>query len=227
MKREGFITFDSIVECTSGTRVGGSDDELAIGGVDLPAIKHPVTKEPYLPGSSMKGRLRSELEKELGKFGGGGSQPCDCAEGDCPVCRLFGPHNASKKRDAVTKLGPTRIIVRDLPWVKTEEKQEPVWENKTENIINRRTGAAEHPRTGERVPSGTQFKFQVTVQFYDEDKNFEFRGKKGAEAFVRAICLAIKGVEGTGLGSGVSRGSGQIKFGKVEVKFKGEPLPCD
>jgi CRISPR-associated protein Csm3 len=127
----------------------------------------------------------------------------------------------------VRDLGPTRIIVRDLPWVKTEDTQEPVWETKTENIIDRRTGAAKDPRTCERVPSGTKFHFQVTVQFYDEDKNFEFRGKKGSAAFIRAICLAIKCVESTGLGSGVSRGSGQIKFGKVEVKVNGEPVPCD
>ena len=52
----------------SGLRVGGSDELLQIGATDLTCIKHPVTFEPYIPGSSIKGKLRSELEKKEGKL---------------------------------------------------------------------------------------------------------------------------------------------------------------
>jgi len=229
MKREGFVVIQAEVLCLSGTRVGGTDDELAIGGVDLPVIKHPITREPYLPGSSMKGRLRNELERQLGSFGGSdSSQPCDCVKPTCPVCRLFGPHNAHRrdKRDDAKRIGPTRIIVRDLPWVKPEGSLSVILETKTESINNRRSGAAEHPRTSERVPSGSKFKFEVSIQVYDEDKEFEFGGKKGANAFACAVLQAMKGVEQTGIGSSVSRGSGQIKFENIAATYKGQPISC-
>ncbi len=57
------------IECVDGLRVGGSGGGLEIGGVDanLTALKDPITGEPYLPGSSIKGKLRSILEREHGR----------------------------------------------------------------------------------------------------------------------------------------------------------------
>src|SRR5579884_3318530 len=64
MKRIGYISITATLEAVSGLRVGGSDDMLQIGGTDLTVIRHPVTLQPYIPGSSLKGKLRSELEKK-------------------------------------------------------------------------------------------------------------------------------------------------------------------
>jgi CRISPR-associated protein Csm3 len=48
--------------CLTGLRIGGTKDDIEIGGMDNPIIRHPVTREPYIPGSSLKGKLRSMLE---------------------------------------------------------------------------------------------------------------------------------------------------------------------
>ena len=68
MKKTGQKNISGYIFLKSGLRVGGSDDLLQIGATDLTCIKHPVTFEPYIPGSSFKGKLRTELEKREGKF---------------------------------------------------------------------------------------------------------------------------------------------------------------
>ena len=80
MRKTGYHEITGVIHCLSGLRVGGSDELLQIGGTDLTCIKHPVTLKPYIPGSSIKGKMRSEHEQRSGKFGGGGTEPCGCAE---------------------------------------------------------------------------------------------------------------------------------------------------
>src|SRR5262249_54211077 len=143
--------------CKSGLRVGGSKEDVEIGGMDNPVIRHPLTKLPYIPGSSLKGKLRSLLEYAEGKVltdGRGAGEPCGCARDDCLVCRVFGPHKEPRHG-----LGPTRIIVRDAlltdKWKgeleKLREEGLLYVEVKTENMIDRRTGVATNPRPVERV----------------------------------------------------------------------------
>jgi CRISPR-associated protein Csm3 len=50
------------LELLSGLRIGASEGEIRIGGVDQQVIRHPYTDEPYIPGSSIKGKVRSLLE---------------------------------------------------------------------------------------------------------------------------------------------------------------------
>ena len=50
------------LELLSGLRIGASEGEIRIGGVDQQVIRHPYTNEPYIPGSSIKGKVRSLLE---------------------------------------------------------------------------------------------------------------------------------------------------------------------
>ena len=68
MKKTGYHEITGVIHCLSGLRVGGSDELLQIGGTDLTCIKHPVTLKAYIPGSSIKGKMRSEQEQKLGKF---------------------------------------------------------------------------------------------------------------------------------------------------------------
>jgi CRISPR-associated protein Csm3 len=75
VRKTGYHEITGIIHCKSGLRVGGSDELLQIGGTDLTCIKHPVTRAPYIPGSSIKGKMRSELEQRLGKIGRDG-KPC-------------------------------------------------------------------------------------------------------------------------------------------------------
>ncbi len=212
MKKTSHYVIQGTIELLSGTRIGGSDDVLQIGGTDLTCIKDPATGRPYIPGSSLKGKMRSSLEKVLGKTRG--REPCGCAKDDCAICRVFGPHKNTRH-----SLGPTRIIVRDAPLITDAF----AIENKTESINRRDTGSAEHPRTVERVAPGAIFNFEIGIQAFDIDDQFSYTdpdGKpvKGPTALKEVVEHAITLVEDTGIGAGVGKGYGQVRITITEEK---------
>jgi len=201
------------IHCISGLRIGGSDEQLQIGGADLTCIKHPVTLKPYIPGTSIKGKMRSELEKQLGRFGGTNqTEPCGCGKEDCLVCRVFGPH-----KNVGHRLGPTRIIVRDAQLIEGGDL-----EYKSENVINRVTGTAEHPRRIERVAANAKFGLRIGLQIWDIDEAVSCRGKRGGDAMMEFVSGGLRAVCETGLGSGVSKGSGEIELNDVQID--GQPV---
>lgn len=187
-------------------RIGGSDDVLQIGAADLMCIRDG-TGRPYIPGSTLKGRMRAELEKALGKAGGPrGNYPCACARLDCPVCRVFGPHNTRIPHE----LGPTRIIVRDAPLVEGGQM-----ELKTETLNRRASGGGEHARSLERVAPGSRFRLEISLQEFDIDRDFAYADADGtnvtgAAALVAVVYHCLDLVEDSGLGFGVSKGYGQV-----------------
>lgn len=216
MKLLKHLVIKGIIRCETGLHIGGERGELEVGGVDLPVIKHPVTREPYIPGSSLKGKMRSELEKKYGKVQQNG-EPCGCGQEDCFVCRLFGPH---KKTDH--RLGPTRLLVRDSFFTsetkKTyenliKEKGIDYLEKKTENIIDRKTGRALHPRTQERVPAGAEFNLEMVLQIFDGDKENEL---------IEKVKEGLRLVQASYLGGSGSRGYGKVKF--LNLNINGTPV---
>ena len=218
MQRTDIHTISFVARCESGLHIGGSQDELVIGGSDNPVIKNPVTGRAYIPGSSLKGKMRAELEKQLGKAGGRkGDAPCGCAEESCPVCRLFGAHMNTR-----STLGPSRIIARD-----GRLRSGGQIENKTENVINRQSGAAQHPRSNERVVEGTEFDLQIVLQVFDLDRDFPYEDRRsgvrhqGDAALQAVVAEGLRLVQLTGLGGGTSRGSGAITF--RDFKLDGAP----
>lgn len=204
------LRFQIITE--GGLRVAGSGGSLEIGGVDpnLTVIRNPLTGEPYLPGSSLKGKLRSVLEKKLGKAIGG--EPCKCGNADCLVCTVFGAHMKPGAASA-----PTRIVVRDAPLSETSRNKfleavkagTPVFEEKTENIVDRKAGTAKHPRTGERVLPGTVFEGEIILHIYEGDPSDKFLN------FVRQGLGIIQ--ETSSLGASGSRGYGKVRFDNVQT----------
>lgn len=201
--------------CKTGLRIGGSKEDIEVGGLDNPIIRDPVSRRPYIPGSSLKGKLRSLLEYRLGKVKSDG-KPCGCLQEDCLVCRVFGPHLRPNH-----DLGPTRIIVRDAPLSEESREQlEPLREQgidltevKRENIINRATGVAADRglRTQERVPAGTKFDLTIHLRiFEDDDEN----------ALVSFVEQGLKLLESDYLG-----GSGTRGYGWVGVEYKVEDVP--
>ena len=220
MRRTAIHAIAFVAHCESGLHIGGSQDELVIGGADNPVIKSPDTGRPYVPGSSLKGKMRAELEKHLGRFKHDERKdeywPCGCARLDCPVCRVFGAHMNTK-----SKLGPSRIIVRD-------GRVRGDWriENKTENVIERGAGAARHPRSNERVVEGAEFDMQIVLQVFEIDESFEYKNagkqsRRGADALQAVVADGLYFVQMTGLGGGTSRGSGAIAF--RDFRMDGEP----
>lgn len=214
MKKTSHHVVTGTIELLSGMRVGGSDDMLQIGGSDLTCIRDAGTGLPYIPGSSLKGKMRSGLERFLGvAWGKGGAEPCGCAAVDCPICRVFGPHKQTKHN-----LGPTRIIVRDAAI-----RGEFSIENKTEATIRRDTGAAEHPRSVERIAKGAKFDFRIDFQTFDIDADFTYtdadeKPVQGQGAIQQVLEHAVSLLEETNIGSGGSKGYGQIHIYDLKVR---------
>ena len=195
----------------SGLRVGGSRDNIGIGETDLPIIRHPITRLPYVPGSSIKGKLRSLLELRSCPDVQQNGNPCAC--GQCLVCRLFGPHNSQK----VT--APTRLLFRDS---QPTEKTRGIWAEagvnsdvKTEVLIDRKKNLASGhigPRTVERIPADSEFEFYFSLRLFEGDQAPEF-GQFLADGFD----LLHKDY----LGGFGSRGYGHVRF----LAADGRPLP--
>ena len=194
------------IECVTGLHIGGSKDHIEIGGMDQPIIKNPLNQAPYIPGSSLKGKMRSMLElfyfhDNLSESNKGNAQgkPCGCAQKSCMVCLIFGTANNNKPKD----LGPTRIVVRDA--VLTDEFQDRfdsgdlLMEEKNENTINRITGTAENPRPLERVPAGVCFSFSITLKRMQDDP----------DNLLDWVWKGLRLIELDGLGGSISRGSAQ------------------
>ncbi len=208
MKRTETHTITAIITLKSGTRIGGSDDVLQIGGTDQTCIKDPATGKPYIPGSSLKGKMRASLEKSHGA--NNGEKPS--REG--PIARVFGPHFNQQHQE-----GPTRIRVHDALLI-----GDFALELKTESVNNRLTGTAMHPRTLERVTPGSQFQLQIDFDVYDLDKDFDYtdlfekKTHTGKNAILNIINDGIELLCQSGIGSATSRGSGQIDITDVQLK---------
>ncbi|MEI8020452.1 MAG: type III-A CRISPR-associated RAMP protein Csm3 [Schlesneria sp.] len=204
-----------IIHLLSGTRVGGSDELLDIGATDLTVVKNPANMEPYIPGSSIKGKMRSQLETKFALVGPNGdpfSGRGNLSPAGYLVAAIFGPHMNSGHG-----LGPTRIIVRDGNLLTGGQL-----ETKSEVMGNRNTGVGVHPRKIERVVAGSTFRLRIDLQVFDLDSsqgNCRFDSKTGGEAMVEFVKCGLKLIEFTGLGSGVSRGSGEVEF--LDLKLDG------
>lgn len=210
MKLKNIVTISGEIQCKTGLAIKGSNNDLNIGGADSEVIKNPLTGEPYIPGSSIKGKMRSQLEKTYGmkdKFKKEEkSKPCGCGDKNCNICKIFGAHMNTRAESA-----PTRIIVRDA--MLNEKTREIIkgrdlaegnfLEIKAENIIKRDTGTAESPRFIERVPAGTIFDFEIILQIFEGDNENEM---------VNFVKEGLKAVEKSYLGGSGSRGYGEVKF---------------
>ena len=193
----------------TGLHIGGSKTALDIGGIDLNVIKDAAGR-PFIPGSSLKGKLRSLLAREEGS---------DDVKNDSDLIQtLFG--SANDKANDKTKDGmPARLIFRDAHLDEEHFRAQDAFrdlelgftEGKTENTINRKTGTAEHPRQLERVPSGVRFRFEIVYNTFDD-------GKK--EEHLTAVRKAMRLLEDDYLGGQGSRGYGKITFHEARLTRK-------
>lgn len=205
----------------SGLSIGGDSAVIEIGGNDNPIMRNPVTNEPYIPGSSVKGKLRFLCEWNLGKIATG--EIHSCTDSNCTVCRIFGRCAGDSR---TSKVGPARIIVRDS--YLTEESRKKLKELreingidaeiKYETSINRITSMAS-PRSKERVPAGIEFELCILYKVFDMDD-----GGKADEENFKELLKTLKLLSLDGLGGGVSRGSGQIRF---ELKVDGQEIDLE
>jgi len=209
------------LELKSGLRIGASEGEIRIGGVDNQVIRHPHNSQPYIPGSSLKGKVRSLLEWRSGAV-----QPEPLSLRDLKTARsdeikrqvqlilqLFGVGGGEQlSEEQALQLGPTRLACWDAAlqpdWVKKiEGSKQMLVEVKTENRIDRIKGVAEHPRQTERVPSGSQFEFRLSVKQLDIDGD--------GSALRHTVLAGLRLLEMDSLGGSGSRGYGKIKFNQI------------
>lgn len=210
------------IELLSGLHIGSGNTEIHIGGTDNPVIKNPITQEPYIPGSSIKGKMRSLLEWHLGVVEITQGQPLSfkhlsdinngVKEKAENLIRLFGgAPDSNNNDDLVKKIGPSRLSFWDCSldpaWVTEmrDVKNLPLTETKMENMIDRIRGVAEHPRNTERVPATAKFDFSLTIRVHD------------SEDLLDTVLQGLKLLELTGLGGSGSRGYGKIKFTGLEL----------
>ncbi len=211
----GRVVLTAEIHALTGLRIGGAAGGLAIGALDNPVVRDILTGQPYIPGSSLKGKLRSLSERLAGlpsnkRIGqqvwihtcerqGGGNPTYD----ECPVCPVFGVPGDQYPS------APTRLVVRDVPL--TGESVErlrrartdlPFTEIKWEAAIDRVTAAAT-PRQVERVPAGAVFApAELVFTVYDPNDFGRFR----------TLARALQLLEDDYLGSYGSRGSGKVAF---------------
>lgn len=203
--------------CRSGVHIGASDSEMHIGGIDNAVVKHPITQEPYIPGSSIKGKVRSLLEWRSGFVSNGplGWRDYVNSHSDkvLAILKLFGVGGQVLTDAQAKEIGPTRLSFWDcslLPeWISSVRTSEGSYtEVKTENSIDRIAGTAKKPRQTERVPADARFDFKVTVKVLDD------------ENLLDTLLAGLKLLELDGIGGSVSRGYGKVKFEKLSLDGK-------
>ncbi len=222
LKLYGRLIIRGTILAKTGLHIGGSGGNFSIGAVDNPVIKNPRTGEPYIPGSSLRGKMRSLTEKYQGaKLG-------YMINNDKTKIRLHMVDNAQEYEDSpIAKIygvvsevyitAPTRLIVRDVeltPQSREELRQArtdtPFTEIKTEVSIDRITSQAS-PRQLERVPAGTRFgDMEMVFSIY-------------SKADVKLFPVLVEGMlllEDDYLGGSGSRGSGKVVFEGLKLELK-------
>lgn len=222
-------TFTARLTLETGLHIGAGDSEMHIGGVDKQVVKHPLTNQPYIPGSSLKGKMRSLLEWKTGAVQERplGLDQFDRASGEQKsaigaVVKLFGVSGDNQlTEERARAIGPTRLAFWDCElspdWLKEVDALNQAYvEVKSENSINRITGVAVAPRFFERVPATAQFDFRLSLKVLD-----------GEADLLPVVLAGLRLIELDSLGGSGSRGYGKVRF--AELKLDGEPvmLPAD
>lgn len=214
---------NGIIVLRSGLHIGAGDTDMHIGGTDNPIIKHPHSLEPYIPGSSLKGKIRSLLEMKSGLMDITGGKPVqatdlkkcktDSQKKECEnILKIFGTSGADA--DENTELGPTRVSFSDCSLTtewrsKSRQERLSLVEVKSENSINRIKGTAESPRFTERVPAGAKFEFTVSLKMLGQEN-----------ALLDYLLEGLKLLEMDALGGSGSRGYGRIRFEFTDEDIK-------
>lgn len=200
------IKISAQLELISGLHIGDSKENVEIGGVDNGIIRRKDNFEPYIPGSSLKGKIRSLLEQNAGENADGKFK-----DKGSPISKLFGSTENRNGREIVGKGNASRIIVRDAylnsdsvdKMNDSEFMDLPYSEIKFENTINRILGKADNPRQQERVPAGAIFEVELIVNIFENDNQ---------EELLYTLKKGIQLLELDYLGGSGSRGYGQVVF---------------
>jgi len=231
LKLIGKLILDGELECRTGLHIGAGKGSLEIGGADNPVVKDSFGL-PYIPGSSLRGRLRSLLEQSLGLavptelvyLSRRKGQEVRIHQSDRPddeICLLFGRNPGRVDRVSgepveTTVASPARLTIYDAPLIAEsitpqmrENLDDELTEVKSENAIDRITSQA-NPRTLERVPASARFRIRLVIDVLcEEDKELPARVLEG-----------LRLLEDDALGGGGSRGSGRVGLLNLRLAWR-------
>jgi len=229
----GKLILEGEIHCQTGLHIGAGKGSLEIGGADNPVVKDAFGI-PYIPGSSLRGRLRSLLEQTLGlavpselvylsKRKGQEVRIHHSDRPDDEICILFGrnPGRIEKTSGEVIEAAsatPARLTICDAPLIvdsitpqMRENLDDELTEVKSENAVDRITSQA-NPRTLERVPASARFRFRMVLDVLcPEDKPLLARVAEG-----------LRLLEDDALGGGGSRGNGRVAFKDLALAWRGK-----
>jgi CRISPR-associated protein Csm3 len=211
MKKVDQFRFSGTFKLLRNARTGGDDSSLQIGAADLLCLRDPNNGAPYFPGSSIKGKMRSSLEKVHGNFSG---QNNNLPSTTGIISVVFSPHGNDKHS------GPTRIRVHDASVVGPYD-----FGTKGSTAIDRQSGTALRGslRTDEFVGPGAVFQIRIDLDIYDIDAAAEYetadgRAVRGYEALIAVVDHGLDELANTGIGAGTSKGYGQIELGEITIE---------
>lgn len=204
MKLNGYLKLIAVIKLKSGLHIG-SGEEIS-KSEPLPILKLGWDKYPYIPGSSIKGKMRHILEIIFDTHRQNPSDPCGC--GTCPICHLFGCHQSKNTKE------PGRLLFRDsfLTDVSKEKYEKYGLENKPGVSIDRNTGTAKKGAVFpyERLPEGAELNLEISCRYFDGDNK---------ENIKKWLATGLYLIEQDTLGGYGSRGSGHVEF--KEITFDG------
>jgi CRISPR-associated protein Csm3 len=231
LKLIGKLILEGELHCETGLHIGAGKGSLEIGGSDNPVVKD-AHGHPYIPGSSLRGKIRSLLEQfsgaavpsELVYLSRRKGQEVRIHQSDRPdddICLLFGRNAGRMERVTGEPVdshnaSPARLAVFDAPLEMEsitvsmrENLDDELTEVKSENAIDRITSQA-NPRTLERVPAGARFRVRFIMDVLcDED----------APLFGQLV-QGLRLLEDDTLGGGGSRGSGRVRFANLKLIWR-------
>jgi CRISPR-associated protein Csm3 len=213
------------IKAETGLAIGGSNTAMGIGGVDKGVIRNLVTNQPYIPGSSLKGKMRSLLEMTYGEIGEktmGVVKNGATNDDNHKAARLFGTASGNDYVDREKNRGyqhASRVIVRDAYLSEKQSGDKKIddffkqtdllyTEVKTEVVIDRITSKA-MPRQMERVPAGAQFDFEIVLNIFGDENEAQL---------MKDVFASLQLVQNDYIGGSGSRGSGQVSFNIESVK---------
>ena len=203
---EGIYVLNIKLELLSGLYIGGNDNGFDIGGADSDVIRNPLTNKPYIPGSSLKGKLKSLLKYHIKEVD---RTKKDIFFKDSNITNIFEPIDEGD-------IKITRAIFRDLTLtVESEIELQNILgtgcftEIKAENKVNPISGKSDSPRFIERVPAGAVFEGEIVLNVFDGDNK---------ETMMKNIKKSLKLLEMNYLGGNGTRGYGRVKVEFDEFK---------
>ncbi len=208
----GKILIKCKMSVLTGMHIGGSSSFSAIGAVDSPVIRDALTGEPMLPGSSLKGKMRTLLAKAIKNH----YITQECAGDPVEIARLFGSSGDSRRG---INPKPARLQFSDAFLINAADlkKRGGMTEVKFENTISRLTAVA-NPRQIERVVRGSVFAVTMVYDMEDKDE---------LEDDFANIARALKLLSLDYLGGHGSRGYGKVAFTCFAIEVREGECPVD